>query len=89
MTKTQLKSLELRARKKINDNLLAGIFRKIDCESNGYDLNGELIMTGTNDEIMSFLNLKALIGIYEEVGEYIVVTTHRYQYIGKLIPINV
>ena len=87
MTKAELKTLELHARTKINDNQLAGIFKKTDSAYNGYHLNGELVMTGTNEQVISNLKNKAFQnkGVYETVGEYIVVTTPNFQYIGKLI----
>lgn len=87
MTKKQLETLRLSAIAKINNNQLAGVFRKSDSANNGYDLNGELVMTGTNEQVLSNLKNKAFQnkGIYETVGEYIVVTTDKFQYIGKLI----
>jgi len=87
MNKAELKALELRARTKINNNELAGIFRKADSAYNGYDLSGELYMTGSNEEVISKLKYIAFKtnGIYETVGEYIVVTTPNFQHIGKLI----
>lgn len=87
MKKNELEKLRLSAIGKINNNQLAGIFRKEDSEHNGYDLNGELIMTGTNDQVISDLKNKAHQnkGVYETVDGYIVVTTPKFQYIGKLI----
>lgn len=87
MTKKQLEELGKSAITKINSNQLAGIFRKPDNAYNGYDLTGELVMTGTNEQVVSALKNKAFQhkGVYEIVGEYVVVTTPRYQYIGKLI----
>ena len=87
MKQSELKALELSARTKINNNQLAGIFRKSDSAYNGYDLTGELIMTGTNEQVVSHLKNIAFKtnGVYETVGEYIVVTTPKFQHIGKLI----
>ncbi len=82
-----VKKLEISAREKIKNNQLAGIFRKNDSDNNGYDLTGELVMTGTNEQVISTLRNKAFQnnGIYEKVGELAVVTTPKFQYIGKLI----